>query len=183
MSRREGIAIVVLIVAAVAFVLFYVNQQHRAEIASVPVSPSTRSQIEAALAQSRPASEPRIIETNTRLLEEGQFYISSFRLMRPATVFVQVSLKSGAAIDSYFVGERGLNGWKAMAANGRSVRFPYLPSLTMAPLDGDYDHSAPLPAGEYALVIDNSRLGATAPPFHLFKRTPALVAYEIKIED
>jgi hypothetical protein len=125
----------------------------------------------------------RVVESDTRLIEQGQFYILSFNLDRPTTITVSVVLKSGPPIDSYLVGEQGLNTWQAMAANHQSIGFPYFADLSMAPLAGDYTRSAQLPAGRYALIIDNSILGATAPPFHLFKQSPALVAYTISAGD
>lgn len=160
------------------------NQMRPTEVVSIPLP--SHSQQDIAAAQPTPApvpAAPRMIRSDTRLLEQGQFYIYPFELFRAATVSVSVSLKSGAAIDSYFVGEQGLNAWKAMAANGQSLGFPYVRPLTMAPLAGDYSRRSWLPAGKYALIIDNSRLGATAPPFHFFKRTPALVGYTVQIED
>ena len=69
-----------------------------------------------------------------------------------------------------------------MAANGQNISFSFNRDLSMAPLDGSYSHSAIVPAGQHALIIDNSKLGATAPPFHLFRRSPALVAYTVSAD-
>jgi len=179
MTKREGIALVVFVLVAVAFVFFWIGRLRYEAPASMPPNVASPSQP----APLPPTPVTRTVASDTRLLEQGQFYISSFQLLQPATVTVSVSLKSGAAIDSYFVAEQGLNTWEAMAANNQSIAFPYITELTMAPLDGDYTRSARLGPGKYALIVDNSRLGATAPPFHFFKHTSALIGYEVQVSN
>jgi hypothetical protein len=181
MSRREGVFIVVLVLVSVAFVLYYLSQQQPEGVGlgSIPRAGTALAPAQPSVPAAPSETSERTIGRDTRLIEQGQFYILSFTLLRPRDVTVSVSLKSGAAIDSYLVGEDGLNAWQAMAANHQSLQFQYFPSLTMAPLAGDYVRTARLPPGKYALIIDNSPLGATAPPFHLFKRTPALVSYSV----
>lgn len=180
MSRREGIALLIFVLVAVGFVVFYTNRTRTEDAGAVGVMASRAISVPEIAAL---PPTPRIVASDARLIEQGQFYISAFDLRRPGTVTVSVSLKSGAAIDSYFVAEQGLNAWKAMAANNQSISFPYRPALTMAPLDGDYTRSAHLEPGTYALIIDNSRLGATSPPVHFFKRTSALVRFAIQVSN
>jgi hypothetical protein len=125
----------------------------------------------------------RTIGADTKLIEDGQFETLSFTLNRETTVTVHVSLKGGQPIDAYFVNEQGLNDWQSMAQGVYGARFSYFPNLSMAPLASDYTQSGTLPAGKYALVLNNSRLGGTAKPFHLFSKHPALVEYSVTVHN
>lgn len=160
---RAAAVVALLVVAAIGLSVLGHRPAETPNSAVAPGAPTTTA--------------PQVIQSDTRILNQGTFYIVSFNLERTATVTVSVNLKSGPAIDSYFVGEQGLNAWEAMARNNQSVSFPYMPALTMAPLAGEYARTATLPAGRYALIIDNSYLGTAAPPFRFFKQSPALVAY------
>jgi hypothetical protein len=158
-----------IVAASVVVGLAVIGSLHQEAAATAPGAPTTTA--------------PRVIDSDTRLIREGQFYIMSFSVSRPAKITVSVKLKDGPPIDSYFVGEQGLNTWQAMAANGQSIGFRYRADLSMAPLSDGYSHTGLVQPGTYAVIIDNSRLGATAPPFHFFKKSPALVAYTISIDE
>jgi hypothetical protein len=172
MTQREGLALVVLILVVLVFVIVRVGPpQSQDQLSPSPV-----------VIPSPTLAAPQVLVDDTRLIDEGQFVTESFQLNHAATVTISVSLKSGAAIDSYFVDEQGLYAWQAMANHQTSSSFRYLTELTMAPLNGDYTRSVTLAPGKYALIIDNSRLGATAPPFHFFKKTPAFVAFKVTVQ-
>lgn len=159
------------IAAALVFLAFVIlNHDNRSAASTAPGAPPTG-----------PSSQ--VIESDARVLQEGHFYILSFNLARAEHVTVSVTLKDGAPIDSYFVAEQGLNAWKAMAGGSHAIPFRYRQELSMAPLAGSYSHTALVPAGMHALIIDNSNFGATAPPFHFFKHSPALVGYTVSISD
>jgi hypothetical protein len=129
-----------------------------------------------------PTSSRQVIESDTRLIQEGQFCIISFSVVHPENITVSVHVKNGPPIDSYFVGEPGLNAWQAMAENNQRFPIQYRTDLSMAPLVSRYSHTGLIQPGRYALIIDNSKLGATAPPFHFFKKSPALVAYTVSAD-
>jgi hypothetical protein len=125
----------------------------------------------------------QVLAADTRMIPEKHFWSLPFTLSRPSAVTVHVSLKGGVpAIDSYILDEQGFNAWEAAAQTGQTGgTFTYMPSLSMAPLVGDYTRTGTLGAGSYTLVIDNSNLGAARPPFHFFGHDDALVEYRLSV--
>ncbi|MGZ8364080.1 MAG: hypothetical protein ACXW3D_09140 [Caulobacteraceae bacterium] len=121
-------------------------------------------------------AEPGPSGNSIQMLNEDQALTIPFTLTRQSTFEIAVSRKQGPAIDVYVLDEQGLNAWTARASNSNIANVPYLPSLSMAPLSYTYTRRGVLPPGNYAIVIDNSDFGATAPPFN-GNNDPALIEY------
>ena len=125
----------------------------------------------------------RVIASDTRGIAAGKFFFVSFHLDTPTRITVSVTLKSGPPVDSYLVTEQGLETFQAIAANHLSRGFSAIGKLSEAPLIGSYTRLGMIAAGNDALIIDNSNLGATTLSPEMFKRSAALVTFTLSAEE
>jgi hypothetical protein len=129
-------------------------------------------------------SQPQVIASDAIIVKEDQWFRSSFVLDQPASVQVSISLEQGPSVDVYVVDQQGLNKWETVVSRGQLTGggFEHYAALGVESLSSRFTSSwGALPAGSYALIIDNTDHGATAPPMNMADDV-AEVKYQILVK-
>ena len=109
-----------------------------------------------------------LLITETRSLEEDQFWYDEFAIKMPAEVKVSAEILSGPAVDLFVVDKLSFDGLQAVMDRKLSfdkLQFDYFEALSQTRLAGAFESPWQVMAvGTYYVIIDNSIFGQAAPP-------------------
>jgi hypothetical protein len=126
-------------------------------------------------------NQSQMIASNKAIVQEDKYHTVSFTLSTPKQVRVYLILEQGPNVDIYLANKANATKWIAIVSGSQvsDGTIGHYPDLGVEGLAHEFASSSRLlPAGEYTLIIDNTKNGASQPPPNV-KDNTATVTYEI----
>ena len=126
----------------------------------------------------------KILEEDSIFLNEDHYRAIIFEINRNTEIKISAELKSGPSVELLLMDNNNYNKWETEVTNGQfsNVQISYFPESSISPLASTYETQwMPISKGIYALVIENTDFGNTAPPINLVDDS-ALIEYKILLD-
>lgn len=126
-------------------------------------------------------NQSQLISSNKAIVEEDKYHTVSFTLSTPKQVRVYFVLEQGPNVDIYLVNKANATKWIDIVSGSQvsDNTISHYADLGVEGLAHEFaSTSRLLPAGDYTLIIDNTKNGASQPPPNV-KDNTATVMYEI----